>query len=54
MSDYIENYKEVYYREYCPRCKYAKRTEEMEPCCYCLEAPFVYASHKPEKFEEAD
>jgi hypothetical protein len=49
-----DGYKEVYFREYCPRCKFKERKEEQVPCCYCLEAPFNYASHKPEKFEEAD
>ena len=52
--EYGEDYKEVYFREYCPRCRFKNRLEEQVPCCDCLETPFNYASHKPEKFQEDD
>ena len=46
--------KEVYFNEYCIKCKYLNYPEEAEPCCYCLAEPYNLNSHKPVKFEERE
>lgn len=46
--------KEVYYNEYCRRCKYEKTAEYDEPCHECLEKPYNWGSHKPVKFKEVE
>lgn len=48
MSD---NYKEIYFFEYCKTCKHFDKTEEQEPCCQCLEEPARIDSHKPVNWE---
>lgn len=45
-------YKEVYFGEYCNKCKHEKLGEEEDPCRECLEEPVNLYSHKPVKFEE--
>lgn len=51
----IENeYKEVYFHEYCIKCKYRERSGQQEPCCYCMDEPLNLHSHKPVKFEEKE
>lgn len=45
--------KEVYFNQYCHRCKYASKKEEEEPCATCLENGSNENSHKPTHFEEA-
>lgn len=44
--------KEVYFHEYCHKCKYAAKAEEEEPCATCLENGNNEYSHKPTHFEE--
>lgn len=48
-------YKEVYYDQYCDRCKH-KDEEPLEdtPCDTCLDTPVNLYSHKPVKFEEVE
>jgi len=49
----MENdYKEVYFHEYCKTCKYEKTPENKEPCNECLDDPVNLNSHKPVKWEE--
>lgn len=45
-------YKEVYFGEYCCKCKYEKLDEAVDPCHECLENPVNLYSHKPINFEE--
>ena len=47
--------KEVYFSEYCPRCKHedVEESDPYQPCNDCLNEPFGMNSHKPAKFEEA-
>lgn len=54
MSETDNEYKEVYFDEYCPKCKYEKvdDTKGKEPCNECLENPVNLGSRKPVKFEE--
>lgn len=49
----MEEYKEVYFHEYCKNCKhYVKGDMVKEPCNECLSEPINLYSHKPVKFEE--
>lgn len=49
----MENdYKEVYFDQYCKTCKYEKTNENAYPCDECLEEPANVNSHKPVKWEE--
>lgn len=43
--------KEVYFGEYCQKCRYVKLAEE-EPCFECLTNPVNTRSHKPVKWEK--
>ena len=49
-----QNYKEVYFDQYCRKCKYWKENDEglKEPCNECLSEPINIDSHIPVKFEE--
>ena len=47
-----DSYKEVYFNEYCSKCKHEKVKDEDDPCAECLEEPVNVNSHKPVKFEE--
>lgn len=44
--------KEVYYKDYCKKCKHVKLKEYEDPCNDCLDHPYNYNSHKPIHFEE--
>lgn len=46
--------KEVYFNQYCYRCKNKETAESVEPCCDCLSIPGRTDSHKPEKYEPAN
>lgn len=47
-------YEEVYFNEYCPKCKYEKvdDTKGKDPCHECLGNPVNANSHKPVNFKE--
>lgn len=50
-----EGYKEVYFHEYCEKCKHNNPDDPKgleEPCNECLDHPTNLYSHKPVKFEE--
>jgi len=38
---------------YCPKCKWAKRDEHLDPCNECLDYPAREGTEVPMKFEEA-
>lgn len=44
--------KEVYFWEYCPKCAYKDNKEDEEPCNECLYEPWRFDSHKPLMFKE--
>lgn len=48
----MENYKEVYFDEYCGKCQYNELKESEDPCTECLENPVNVDSHKPINWEE--
>ena len=47
-------YKEVYFNEYCKKCKYFRTSESEDPCYECLAVPVNSFSHKPVKFKEGN
>ena len=46
------NFKEVAFALYCPRCKCKELEGFKPPCNECLEVPMRAGTSKPEKFEE--
>ena len=48
----INDYKEVYFDQYCESCKHVKVKDVGEPCNECLDNPINLHSHKPIKWEE--
>ena len=44
--------KEVYFYEYCGRCRHETKKEEDEPCFECLNEPANEDSHEPVYFEK--
>lgn len=52
MND--NEYKEVYFHEYCSKCKYKEEAIIDTPCEECLDEPINLYSHKPVKFEEKE
>ena len=44
---------EVYYFEYCGKCKYFDTDDGDDPCDLCLSEPAMPDSHKPAYFKEA-
>ena len=55
MTDIHESeYKEVYFHEYCEKCKYRTTKDVDEPCNECLDNPINLYSHKPVKFKEEE
>lgn len=49
-----QTYKEVYFQDYCKKCKNEKLEETEEPCATCLGEPLNWNSHKPVKYEKKD
>lgn len=52
MTIIDNDYKEVYFDEFCPKCKYKTNKENESPCDECLEECMNLYSHKPVNFEE--
>lgn len=50
MCNYI--YKEVYYDQYCSKCKHKDLKDNEQPCNDCLSEPVNVHSHKPVNFKE--
>ena len=48
----LQDYKEVYFHEYCKTCKHEKLKDDENPCHECLDEPINLHSHKPTKWEE--
>lgn len=48
----IGDYKEVYFEDYCPKCKHYKELESCDECDECLDNGVNQDSHKPIRFEE--
>lgn len=50
----MNNTKEVYFLDYCPKCKHYQKLDYEDPCNDCLAQPFMMDSHKPMNFEEKE
>ena len=48
----FENWKEVFYNEYCSKCKYKDTKETEDPCNECLTEGVRLNTHKPLNFKE--
>ena len=48
------NYKEVYFDEYCYKCAWKESDPADLPCDDCLGTPMNIDSHKPIHFEEKE
>lgn len=46
--------KEIFFVEWCPKCKHASLDEGQDPCFDCLRVPARDNSHKPVMFEEKE
>ena len=44
--------KEVYFHEYCKKCKHREVENTEMPCDECLGEPLNLNTHKPTKYEE--
>jgi len=49
--DDVRNKKEVYFAQYCSKCKFGPLEEHQDPCDDCIEQGWNENSHKPIKFE---
>lgn len=47
-----DSYKEVYFDQYCKKCKHYDIPEDEDPCDECLCESVNLYSHKPVKFED--
>lgn len=47
-------YKEVYYHEYCKKCKHRDVDNTEMPCDECLSEPLNWNTHRPVKYEEKE
>lgn len=47
-----DNYKEVYFDQYCKTCKHENLPETDDPCDECLQETVNVYSHKPVKWKE--
>lgn len=47
-----ERYKEVYFGQYCKKCKHYEKPDVEDPCNECLDNPINVHSHKPVNYEE--
>ena len=50
----VNEYKEVYYNEYCKKCVHEKEKGYDTPCEECLDNPINLHSHKPVNFKEKE
>ena len=47
-----QDYREVDFAIYCPKCEHEKKKEREEPCASCLARAFNYYTSKPVLFEK--
>lgn len=52
--DYESRFKEVYFHEYCSKCKHKKLAENEPPCDECIAESKREYSHKPAFFEQKE
>lgn len=49
-----EDYREVYFGEYCKTCKYEKTPEVEMPCNECLDYPVNLYTNRPINWKEKE
>ena len=49
-----QSYKEVYFHEYCKKCRHQKVKDTEAPCDECLSEPTNWNTHKPVNYEEKE
>lgn len=49
-----DNYLEVFFDEYCPKCKHRDLDERLNPCNECLEFGSCSNSHEPFNYEKRE
>ena len=49
-----DDFKEVYFNQYCESCEYKDIKDVLEPCNECLDNPINFQSHKPVKYKEKE
>lgn len=49
-----DEFKEVYFHEYCKSCKHKELPDHEDPCNECLDNPVNVHSHKPVNYEEKE
>lgn len=49
-----EEYKEVYFNEWCPKCEHENLNESDDICDECLSEPTNLNSHKPVNWKEKE
>ena len=49
-----ENYKDVYFDQYCKTCKHEKLEDFKDPCNDCLSEPANDGTHRPVYWEEKE
>ena len=47
-------YKEVYFHEYCKKCKHQNVKDTEVPCDECLSEPTNWNTHRPVKYEKKE
>lgn len=50
----MDNWKEVWFGDYCKDCKYSDEAEDSDICNECLTECARLNSHKPVNFKEKD
>lgn len=50
----VNDYKEVYFDEYCKKCKNEKLKETDDPCAECLSEATNLHTHKPVNYEKKE
>ncbi len=46
-----DTYQEVYFDQYCEKCKHKDTKEAKDPCHECLSNPVNLFTHEPVRFE---
>ena len=49
-----QNYKEVYYEQFCKTCKHKDLKDFYDPCNDCLDNPVNTNSQRPVNYKEAE
>ena len=49
-----QDYKEVYFHEYCKTCKHKELKEYEEPCDECLSEAINLSTHRPVRYEKKE